>query len=469
MPEERIVPTVINGQKRTEGPRFAVNSPLGSEASIKVEARITPTAELLEACKVAHEARAKWAQVTPDKKRDIFYDAAKILEKKVPELKEVIQSEMGMHPAIVELLTADAVSILKELGSLIATHPHGTVPVPGKGRSALVYREPIGAVLGIAPWNAPPPLSIRASACPIAAGCPVVLKTSERCPLSHYLVLSSLLEAGLPDGVLNIVHVDEKDVPEAVATMIAQDEIRKINFTGSTGVGRKLAIEAAKNLKPITLELGGKTAVMVDEDADLDEAAKTLLIGGWANAGQICMSTDRVYVVEKVHDKLLTAIEKVGKELLNGSPVISPLVSKDAEKRVQALAAQAKEGGAKEVVGDGYRGVLANVPKGADITTQEIFGPLLYVEKVSNLEQAVEICNQGEYGLNCAIWTGNIGRGLQLARKVECGGIHINGNSVFDHGTIPHGGVKGSGYGRFGGHWGLDEFSFVKCITIPEI
>lgn len=441
---------------------------------------------------ISRNAGKVWRNVSVDNKRSILFKAAQILEREKEAVAKTMESETGTPLFFGEKFLADAIGYLKEMGTLLATRPPMIVPqMPGNEnsgfRQAFVFKEPIGTVLSIAPWNAAAVLAIRSVACPLAAGCPVIFKSSPLAQKSQEHVLQVFKEAGLPDGVLQIIHADESSTPSVVQALIADPVVRKINFTGSYAVGRLLAIEAAKHVKPVLLELGGKGAVLVDCDKLmepqyknlLEEAATNIVIGGWANGGQICMSTERVLLFgspsacEGVQNAIGTTAAHLQKApFLQARQITQAAAEKIRDMVSDALNKGAELGAGSEAVGLTHSHAstpkvwLTNVKKGMRIYGEETFGPVFWVGQVSTVNEAIEIANSSEYGLNSAIWTPDVKQAMEYSARLESGAVHINGNTVYDHGCTPHGGVKASGFGRFGGNWGIDEFCTVKCVTV---
>lgn len=440
---------------------------------------------------ISKNAGRIWRNVSVDKKRSMFYKAAAILEKEKVAVTKTMESETGTPPFFGDKFLVDAIGYLKEMGTLIATRPLMTVPqMPGNEnsgfRQAMVFKEPIGTVLSIAPWNAAAVLAIRSVACPLAAGCSVIFKSSPLSLKSHEHVLRAFTEAGLPDGVLQIIHADESSTPSIVKTLIADPVVRKINFTGSYSVGRQLAIEAAKHVKPVLLELGGKGAVLVDCDKlvepqnkhILQEAATNIVIGGWANGGQICMSTERVLLfgAPSACEGVYNAIGTAAAHLQKAPFLQARQITESAAVKIRDMISDALNKGAQ--LGPGSENLnltsraftpkvwLTDVREGMRIYDEETFGPVFWATQMPSVDEAIELANSSEYGLNSAIWTTDIKQAIGWSSKLESGAVHINGNTVYDHGCMPHGGVKASGYGRFGGNWGIDEFCTVKCVTV---
>jgi len=345
------------------------------------------------------------------------------------------------------------------------------------GVLAMAFRQPVGVVLGIAPWNAPVILGVRSVAMPLACGNTVVLKASEVCPATHRLIGTVLKEAGLGEGIVNVITHDAKDAGAVSEALISHPAVRRVNFTGSSRVGKLVAQTAARYLKPVLLELGGKAPLIVLEDADLDAAVSAAVFGAYANAGQICMSTERLIVHEKVADEFAAKLAKRVAALPVGDPregefVIASVVGKPTVERVQSLVADAVKQGAKVLVGGEAKGtvmkgiVVDHVTPKMNLWREESFGPQVSITRVKSADEAVELANDTEYGLSAAIFTRDIGKGIELAKRVDTGICHINSPTVQDEAQMPFGGVKASGYGRFGGKAGIAEFTELRWITV---
>jgi acyl-CoA reductase-like NAD-dependent aldehyde dehydrogenase len=342
----------------------------------------------------------------------------------------------------------------------------------------MAVRQPAGVVLGIAPWNAPVILGTRAIAVPLACGNTVVLKSSELTPGLHRLIGEVLLEAGIPAGVVNVISNAPADAPAIVERLIANPAVKRVNFTGSTHVGRIIGQLAAKYLKPAVLELGGKNPMLVLDDADLDEAVTAAAFGAYFNQGQICMSTDRIIVsrsiaasfVERLAAKLATM--RAGKPGSEGC-ILGAMVTPEAAARVERLVADAVAKGASLPSGavqcDGavLQPVLVDgLTPEMELYREEAFGPVVTVLRVDSDEEAIRLANDSEYGLSASVFSKDIGRALAVAKRIESGICHINSSTVHDEAQMPFGGVKASGYGRFGGKAGVAEFTDLRWITI---
>jgi acyl-CoA reductase-like NAD-dependent aldehyde dehydrogenase len=318
---------------------------------------------------------------------------------------------------------------------------------------------------------------VRAIATPLACGNTVVLKSSEVCPATHALIGSVVQAAGLGDGVINVISTDVKDAEAVSEAIISHPAVKRINFTGSTRVGRILAQLAAKYLKPILLELGGKAPLLVLADADLDAAVDATVFGAYVNQGQICMSTERVIIERSVADAFAVKLAKRVAALPVGNPlegefVLGSVVGPATVQRVQRLVSEAEKQGAKVLVGGKADGtimqgiVVDHVTPSMNLFREESFGPQVSITRVDSVDEAVRLANDTEYGLSAAVFTRDLARGLDVARRIESGICHINGPTVHDEAQMPFGGVKASGYGRFGGKAGIEAFTDLRWITM---
>lgn len=337
-----------------------------------------------------------------------------------------------------------------------------------------------------APWNTPFFLALRAVLNPLAAGNTCVLKTSEHAPRTHPAVAQLLYDAGLPKGVLSVVHAAPSSIVEVTHAMIQHPAVRKINFTGSTRVGRLIAIEAAKAVKPCVLELGGKAPQIVLDDADIKIAANNALIGAMMNAGQICMSTAIVLVDVKIEKAFLEEVSKIYAEneeaILNyrKGPAgrLRALFSAASAKRASEMLDDSLRAGAKVAAGDTAHTnvdkathaplVVSGVRPDMRLFREEAFAPILSVMTFNTDEEAVQLVNSNAAGLAAAVYGSNEMRAFRVAQKIEAGQVHINAITVHDHPSIPHGGWKESGYGRFNGVAGIHEFTQTRTITMTE-
>ena len=340
-------------------------------------------------------------------------------------------------------------------------------------------RQPAGVVLGIAPWNAPVILGTRAVATPLACGNTVILKASEVCPRTHGEIVRAIQDAGAPEGVINLVTHEPGDAAEVVNELIAHPAVRRVNFTGSTRVGRLIAEQAARHLKRVLLELGGKAPMVVLPDADLDEAVAAAKFGAFMHQGQICMSTERVVVDRSVLDPFASKLGERAAALKVGDPrdpdtQIGPMVSAESAQRVGEMVEDAVSHGAEVVTGGEPDGelfpptVLKGVTSEMRLYGEESFGPVVGVLGADGADDAVRLANDTEYGLAAAVFGADVPSALDVARRIESGICHVNGSTVHDEPQMPFGGVKASGFGRFGGKAAIEEFTELRWITVQS-
>ncbi len=374
--------------------------------------------------------------------------------------------------------TMFAANVLREAAAMTTQVSGEIIPSDKPGNLAMAIRQPAGVCVGIAPWNAPVILGTRAIAMPLACGNTVVLKASEMCPATHRLIGQVMREAGFPKGVVNIVTNAPADAAQVVEALVAHPAVKRINFTGSTRVGKIIAKLAAEHLKPVLLELGGKAPLIVLDDADLDAAVNAAAFGAYMNQGQICMSTERIIVDEKVADAFVEKLAAKAKGLPAGDPrghvVLGSLVSLQAAERVEEMVQDAIAKGAALVAGGNRTGAIMEatlvdkVTPDMRIYSEESFGPAKSVIRVNGDDEAIRVANDTEYGLSSAVFSRDIQRAMGVARRIESGICHINGPTVHDEAQMPFGGVKASGYGRFGGRAAIAEFTDLRWITVED-
>ncbi|WP_055716545.1 aldehyde dehydrogenase family protein [Streptomyces torulosus] len=435
--------------------------------------------DVRRAVDAADAAFEDWAALAPFARRAVFFKAAELLEARGEQVAEIMAREAGGTRPWALFNVMLAANILREAAAAI-TAPRGEVLSSQKeGALSLAVREPLGVVAAFAPWNAPVILGVRAVAAPLAAGNTVVVKPSEDAPIACGLLVADVFrEAGLPDGVLNVITNAPEDAAEIAEALISDERVRAVNFTGSTNVGRIIGEHAARHLKPAVLELGGKNAVIVLDDADVDYAVDAVTFSVFMNAGQICMSGDRILVHESLAEEFAQKFTAKVAALRAGDPghphtVVGPLVTASAAERIAALVQDAVAKGATVLTGGGRpegavhpATVLTDVPKDADLYYTESFGPLCVLETFAEDDIAVKLANDTDNGLSCGIITENATHGLAVARRIRTGIVHINDQSVADEPQVPFGGVKASGYGRFGGRWGIEAFSNTRWVTM---
>jgi acyl-CoA reductase-like NAD-dependent aldehyde dehydrogenase len=404
--------------------------------------------------------------------------AAELLEDRAPEFLAVA-GETGAMANWYGFNVHLAASMLREAAAMTTQIYGEVIPSDVPGSFAMALRQPCGVVLGIAPWNAPVILGTRALAMPLACGNTVVLKASELSPAVHRLIGQVLQDAGLGDGVVNVICNAPEDAPSIVARLIANPAVRRVNFTGSTHVGRIIGELSARHLKPALLELGGKAPLLVLDDADLDAAVEAAAFGAYFNQGQICMSTERLVVDEKVADAFVDKLASKAANLHAGDPsdslsVLGSLIDVSAGERIKALIDDALAKGARLVAGGQLDGsimqatLLDGVTPAMRLYHEESFGPVAVVLRGAGDEELLRLANDSEFGLSAAIFSRDVSRALLLAQRVESGICHINGPTVHDEAQMPFGGVKASGYGSFGSKASIDFFTQLRWVTIQN-
>lgn len=467
----------IAGADRTaaDGRRFVRHNPVtGAVAS---EAPAASPADAVAAADAAAAAFPGWAALGPNARRAVLLKAADALAAQGDAFVAAMAEETGATEPWARFNVAIAASMLREAAALTTQVSGEVIPSDMPGCLSMAVREPAGVVLGIAPWNAPVILGVRALATPLACGNAVVFKASEICPRTHALIVTALERGGLPPGLVSLVTNAPEDAADIVGTLIDHPAVRRINFTGSTRVGRVIAERAARNLKPVLLELGGKAPFVVLADADLDEAVKAAVFGAYFNQGQICMSTERIIVVPEIAEAFVAALSARVSALRAGDPrsgtaPLGSVVDLATVTRVEALIGDAVAKGAVLHSAGPAEGVLMPAQMLDHVTAQmriyreESFGPVVAIVRAADEEDAIRLANDTEYGLSAAVFSRDAARALKAARRIRSGICHINGATVHDEAQMPFGGTGASGFGRFGGKAGIAEFTELRWITI---
>ncbi|WP_237153860.1 aldehyde dehydrogenase [Oryzibacter oryziterrae] len=432
--------------------------------------------EVNAAVAAAHQAFAAWSETGPNARRTLLLKAADLMEARTPDFIAAMTEETGSTGPWGGFNCYFAAKILREAAAL-TSHITGTViPSDKPGCMSMGVRQAVGVCVGLAPWNAPVILGVRAIAAALACGNTVILRSSEACPRTHHLIGEVMLAAGFPAGVVNVLHNAPEDAPVVVEALIAHPLVKRINFTGSSRVGKIIAKLAAEHLKPVLLELGGKAPFIVLEDADLDQAVAAAAFGAFMNQGQICMSTERFIVVDAIADQFVDKFAAKARSLPAGNPrdkvVLGSLVDLKSAEKMDQLIADAVAKGAKVVAGGKRTGAIVEatlidqVRQDMRIYREESFGPVKSIIRVKDEAEAIAVANDTEYGLSSAVFTRDIARGLAAAKKIQSGICHVNGPTVGDEAQAPFGGVKDSGYGRFGGTAVIAEFTELRWVTI---
>ncbi|OLN22089.1 aldehyde dehydrogenase [Domibacillus antri] len=468
---------LINGQwkKGSSEKEIENKNPYNDELLFTI--RSADQSDLDEAYEAAKEAQVKWAALPLHEKQALF---DRLLEKMKAEKETIIDwliKEAGSTRMKADSEFAAAVAVVKESASFLTRIAGVLLPSYIPGKENRVYRSPKGVVGAIGPWNFPFHLTLRSLAPALATGNSAVIKPASETPVTSGLLIGKLFQdAGFPDGLVNVVVGRGSEIGD----MFVEHPIPKIiSFTGSTEVGRRIGELAGKQLKEVALELGGNNVMIVLKDANIERAAKAAAFGKFLHQGQICMALNRIIVDESVHDEFLKAFMNIVEKLKVGDPAgqktfVGPLINQKQVERIQKEIQESVEQGAHIQLNgktDGalmYPTVLTNVTAGMPIVKNEIFGPVAPIMKAKSVEQAIDLANDSNYGLSGSIFTEDRHLGVEMAKKIETGMIHINDQPVNDEAHVPFGGEKASGVGRFNGEWAIEKFTTVKWISVQE-
>ncbi|WP_022978284.1 aldehyde dehydrogenase [Nevskia ramosa] len=459
-----------------EGKTFARRHPTDDRLITTVAAASIADARV--AAESAGRAYATWSQTGPTERRRVLLRAADLVEEKVDEFVTTMALEVGASELWSRFNVGLTASLFREAASLATQIQGETIPTDKPGTLSMTIRQPVGVILSIAPWNGPVVLAARALAYPLVCGNTVVFRASETSPRTHALLVEILHAAGLPAGALNLLTTAPADAPAVIDELIAHPAVRRINFTGSTRVGRIIAQKAASHLKRCLLELGGKSPLIILKDANIDDAVRAAVFGSFLYQGQICMSTERLIVDASVADQVASKIADQVRTLPAGDPtenpscVIGPMAFRESGARINALIEDALGKGATLLVGGRAEGatmpatVLDHVTSEMAIYDAETFGPITVMIRAGDTADAVRIANDTAYGLAASVFSRDLSGAIAVAMQLQSGSCHINGATVQNEAQAPFGGVKDSGYGRFDGRAVIDEFTELKWLTI---
>jgi len=429
----------------------------------------------------AREAFPEWAATPPGAKRQIFLKAAEVMESRQDELVKAMMEEVGGTIGI----SMFQMGFVPGLYRMAASAPYDvkgeTIPADHANSFFMAIRQPAGVVSCFAPFNVPYILGSRSFTLPIAYGNTAVLKPSEEAPLTGGLLLAEIFdEAGLPPGVLNVVTSTREGAEEVGDEMISNPAVRRISFTGSTEVGRIVAEKAGRHLKRAVMELGGKDPLIILADADIDYAVEAAAWGAFLHQGEICMSTERIIIEKSIAKEFTAKFQKAAEAMPMGDPTnpataIGPLINQRAVDKVHAHVEEAIAGGAELVTGGRYDNlvyhptIVSDVKPEMRLFSEQTFGPVAPIVVVDDREEALAVANNSDYGLSAGILTNDFTQALDIALRLETGMVHIGDQTVNDEPQAPFGGVKGSGYGRFGGQAALDEFTELRWINVQRV
>lgn len=430
--------------------------------------------DLERAIAAAYRAREGWGNTLAKERETILLKAADILEQRIPEIANVLMDEAGSVFGKAMFEASFVVNLLRSAAGECRRIVGETIPSDSPGVFSMSVRRPLGVIAGIAPFNFPFLLATKKVALALAAGNTFVLKPATYTPVTALKIAEIFEAAGLPKGVLNVVPVQGSVLGN---TFVADPRIRMITFTGSTEVGMQLAAEAGKHLKRITLELGGKSPLIVLKDADLDYAVNAAAFGIFLHQGQVCMANSRLIVEAPLFDafcdKLVTKVHsyQVG-DPHDPHSVIGPMIDRKQcgvlDRHVQDAVAK----GAKLLSGGKSDGafyqptILGGVTPDMVVFREESFGPAVSVIRAADSEDALRLANDSCFGLSAALITNDLQKAFDLSLRIESGMVHVNDCSIMDEPHVPFGGVKLSGFGREGGHYSMDEMTELKWITV---
>lgn len=468
----------INGEWRdsASGRTFDVENPATGEILASVADATADDGKA--ALAAADEARASWAATPSRERAELLRRAFDAVTSRADEFATLMTLEMGKPFKEAKGEVTYGAEFLRwfseiaaHIGGEYRTNPEGTARI-------LTVERPVGPCLIITPWNFPLAMATRKIGPALAAGCTVVVKPAELTPLTMHYFVQTLEEVGLPKGVVNLIPTTSAG--EVTGPLFDDERLRKVSFTGSTGVGKKLLEQSAKRVLRTSMELGGNAPLIVFEDADLDKAVEGTMLAKMRNTGEACTAANRLLVHESVAPefaKRLTekmAALRIGNGL-DESTTLGPIIDRKSLDKIAGLVDEAVEQGAEVLTGGkrtGDRGyfyeptVLTNVPRDAEITSTEIFGPVAPITTFSTEDEAVELANATEFGLMAYVFTGSLERGLRMPEKLETGMIGLN-SGVISNAAAPFGGVKQSGIGREGGMEGIREYLTTVYVGTP--
>ncbi|WP_134091827.1 aldehyde dehydrogenase family protein [Olivibacter sp. XZL3] len=465
----------INGQWR-EGKGDSIIDNLNPfDNSVINTFKVANKQDVDEAYDTAKDVSKVWGTNNPLVRRDLMMRTADVLMKREHEVTEWLIKEVASTALKAQVEIKQSYDMLIE-ASGYPTRMHGfTIPSFTEGKESYVFRKPLGVVSMISPWNFPLYLSMRTIAPAIAVGNAIVIKPASQSPVTGGTIIAKLFEeAGIPAGVINCVVGKSGEIGDYFT---GHPGSRLISFTGSTPVGKGIGRIGGEALKKLALELGGNNAFVVLDDADVDRAVESAVFGRFMHQGQICMSTNRILIHDSIYDTFRDKFLDKAKALTYGDPadpktIIGPLIDNKAVKHVLDLIERSVQAGAKLELGGQAEGnvvqptILSEVTKDMPIFQEEVFGPAVGLVRFKTDEEAVELANGTEYGLSGALHTRDLQRGIQFAKQIETGMIHINDQSVNDEMNTPFGGEKNSGVGRFGDDFIVDELTTVQWISV---
>ncbi|MFT7005145.1 MAG: acyl-CoA reductase-like NAD-dependent aldehyde dehydrogenase [Sulfurimonas sp.] len=464
----------INGKDKVSSNGKIIDDINPSNGEIFARVHMANIEDIEDAIQSAYIAQKPWQATTPRLKEKILLKAADIFEQRADEIKTILMQESGSVIAKCMFEIGMVADILRTAAGEARRVSGQTFTSNDPGVLSYSIRRPLGVIAGISPFNAPMILSAKKFAFALAAGNSFVLKPSSHTPVCGLIFGEVFREAGLPDGVLNIIPCSSKDLGE---TFQKDKRISMITLTGSTRVGKMVAASAAMNMKKCTVELGGKSPTIVLGDANVDYAVNTAAFSIFMHQGQICMAGSRVIVEENLYDEFCEKFAAKVKTLKVGNPedpttIVGPLIEEAQCDYIDGLVDDAVSKGANLLSGREHEGcfykptVIADITESMTIFHEEAFGPAAAIIKARDIDHIIELANNSNYGLSSAVITDNLSAALRLTEELETGMVHVNGPTLQDEAHIPFGGVKESGMGREGGHFSIEEMTELKWVTV---
>ncbi|MBR9859342.1 NAD-dependent succinate-semialdehyde dehydrogenase [bacterium] len=463
---------LINGQWRESAKSFEVINPYNQELIISVPD--CGESETLEAIEAAHKSFESWKSQTAEKRSDILYAWYDLIMKNQEDLATILTTEQGKILAEARAEIAYGASYIKWFAEEARRIYGDTIPGKSQDERIIVIKQAVGPVASITPWNFPMAMIARKIAPALAAGCTAVIKPAEDTPLSALAMAYLAEQAGIPNGVLNVITTSDSSTVGKV--LCADDRIKKLSFTGSTKVGKILMEQCSPTLKKLSMELGGNAPMIILDDADIDKAVSGTIASKFRNAGQTCVCANRIYVHESIYDTFIEKLENRIKKIKAGSGLesdskIGPLINQAAVDKVTRLFEEAKSKGARVIIEPEVKegllmsaGMIADVTHDMDIAKEEIFGPLAAIYKFSTDEEMLKLANDTEFGLAAYFFGTDPKRIWHIAENLESGMVGIN-TGLISNVTAPFGGVKHSGFGREGSKYGIEEYIQIKYLN----
>ena len=457
------------------GARLDVIDP--ADRSVLTDVADATPGDALDALDAAAAAQAGWAATPPRERGEILRTAYELITARADDFAELMSLEMGKTVAEAKGEVAYGADFFRWYAEEAVRISGSWLQAPAGGTRILTMKKPVGPCLFVTPWNFPLAMGTRKIGPAVAAGCTMVVKPAAQTPLTMLALAALLDEAGLPPGVLNVVTTS--DASGLSTALMDDDRLRKLSFTGSTAVGRKLVEQSAKQLLRVSMELGGNAPFLVFDDADLDAAVDGAMLAKMRNMGEACTAANRFLVHASVADDFARRLaDRMGALTLgrgqDDGVDVGPLIDEKALETVGQLVTDAVHDGARVLTGgsspegDGYfyePTVLVDVPAGSAINTEEIFGPVAPITTFTSEEEAIERANDTEYGLSSYVYTRDLARTIRLAEALEFGMVGVN-TGLVSNAAAPFGGVKASGFGREGGFEGIEEYLETTYVAL---